>query len=75
MFGCVDGRCSRCGLTNAQISAFLQQNELSQDDVLQMSVPKHNMTEKNTGVAYVLVKDDEAAEKATSLKGTYIGDR
>lgn len=73
-FGCVDV-VGAVALTNVQISAFLQQNELSQDDILQMNVPKHNMTEKNTGVAYVLMKDDEAADKAISLKGTYIGDR
>lgn len=48
---------------------------MPEESILQMRVPKHNRSDRNTGIAYLNVKDEEAAQKAIALKGSYINDR
>lgn len=62
-------------LTEDEISAFLEQNGISAEDIVEMKVPKYNATQFNTGTAYLHVRNEEASAKAFALKGTYIGDR
>lgn len=40
-----------------------------------MKVPKHQNTVFNTGLAFLLLKDESVVEKAIALKGTHIGER
>lgn len=51
------------------------QYNVSEEDILEMNVPKHNQTTSNTGIAYLRVRDEEAAQKMLALKGAYIGER
>lgn len=58
-----------------QIKDIFTSNGMPGESILQMRVPKHYRSASNTGIAYILVKDDEAAQQAISLKGTYVNNR
>ena len=68
-------RLNRYRLVRPQIKAFLLQYDISEDEMVQMKVPKHNNTNSNTGIAFLHLKDEEAADKVMALRGSYIGDR
>lgn len=58
-----------------QVKAVVLQHGVAEDDIVEMKIPKHNMTESNTGIAFIHMRDEAAADLTLGLKGTYIGDR
>eukprot|EP00903_Cladosiphon_okamuranus_P019484 g17917.t1 len=61
-------------LLEDEIKAFMV-NKIGEEDIVNMSVPRYNETQFNTGIAMFHLRSEEAVASAILLKGTYIGDR